>query len=218
MRRRWVWGLALVSSLVLVGFSTVVQAQQGQYGPFDYTNPRDVRDKLPIVEAFHFSPDVENLIKGETSAYIYDDLDYVLRAFPNHHRALDAMARLWLKYEAENKKPPSSKPRHEYHNPDYWFDKAMEFTPHDGVVPLLYAIYLHRAGKLDAALKYYEKAISMEPDSPEAHYNLGLLYVARKEYRLAKLHAEKAYSLGYPLPGLRNELIAAGVWADNAKH
>ena len=53
------------------------------YGPFDY---RSDKRQLPVVELFHFKPQLENLIKGTTvsiGAYIVTHL----LAFPNHHRA-----------------------------------------------------------------------------------------------------------------------------------
>src|SRR5882672_10328606 len=57
------------------------------YGPFDY---RIEHDKLAIVEAYHFTSQVELLIRGQSGA-LGADLDYTLRAAPNHHRALVAM-------------------------------------------------------------------------------------------------------------------------------
>ena len=47
-------------------------------------------------------------------------------------------------------------------------------------------------------------------DSPEIHYFLGLAYLNLKDLDLASEHARRAYDLGYPLPGLRNKLAAAG--------
>ena len=68
----------------------------GGYGPYDYTNPTHFRDKLPIVNDYHFNARVENLVGGnkEESSHPGGDLNYVLMAFPNHHRALAAMMRL----------------------------------------------------------------------------------------------------------------------------
>jgi TPR repeat protein len=52
------------------------------------------------------------------------------------------------------------------------------------------------------------------PDNATAHYNLGLLYFDKKNYSKAKVHAEKAYALNFPLPGLRNRLKKVGKWSD----
>jgi hypothetical protein len=48
------------------------------------------------------------------------------------------------------------------------------------------------------------------PNSAEVHYNFGLLYVATGELDLAVEHANRAYGLGFPLPGLRRMLANAG--------
>lgn len=46
--------------------------------------------------------------------------------------------------------------------------------------------------------------------SPEIHYFLGLVYLKLKDLDDAAVHAKLAYELGYPLPGLRQQLEAAG--------
>ena len=40
------------------------------------------------------------------------------------------------------------------------------------------------------------------------------MYVKKKEYEKASAHAQKAYALGFPLPGLKNKLKAAGKWKE----
>lgn len=75
------------------------------YGPFDYTNPEHRSKNLGVVERFHFTLEVESLIRGKSS-YIWGDLDYTLRAFPNHHRALYAFARYEIR---ERQKKPTEK-------------------------------------------------------------------------------------------------------------
>jgi hypothetical protein len=52
----------------------------------------------------------------------------------------------------------------------------------------------------------------MQPDSMDVHYNLGLFYIEAREFDKAVFHAKEAYSLGYPLPGLKNRLKQLGHW------
>ncbi|MGI9305290.1 MAG: tetratricopeptide repeat protein [Gammaproteobacteria bacterium] len=199
--------LQLLVSVILVTASASAFA----YGPFDYTNPIHVRDKLPIVEKWHFNADVEGLTGTMAGGDIGGHLWYVIRSFPNHHRALSSMARLWRQHMPKNQIPAGVEP---HRTPEVLFERAIAFAPHDGMVRLLYGSHLHRIGELDKALDFYEQAEKLKPDSPELHYNLGLLYTDIKSYDKAKEHAIRAYSYNYPLPGLKKKLIAAGVWSE----
>src|SRR6185436_20726046 len=70
-------------------------------GPFDY---RIQHPRVKMMENFHFTPKVEALIGGQSEVSIANDLEFVLRYSPNHHRALVALTRL-----AEREK--TTKPR-----------------------------------------------------------------------------------------------------------
>lgn len=175
------------------------------YGPFDYTNPQNVARDIPIVEREHFNTDVQQLRRGQSSVNLMGDLDYVLRAVPNHHPALDAVAR----YQLHGGNMSG------FRTADCYFDRALRFKPDDGAVYLIYGIYLHRKKNYQAALEQYQTAIRLMPDSADAHYNLGLLYVALNQLGPARDEAERAYALGYPLPGLRQRLIRLGAWKDS---
>lgn len=194
-----------VASIIL--FSANVNAQdfmdcgslEASYGPFDYTNPIHVKSKLPIVEKAHFTRDVENLIRGSSTANVMGDISYTLRTFPNHHRALYAMVRYMLRQE----KRPIAGTRM---SPECWFDRAVRFAPNDGNVRFIYGIYLHRINNYEKSLQEYTAALESLPDSGELHYNLGLLYLDMGDYASSRRHAEQAYELGHPLPALRNKL------------
>ena len=73
------------------------------------------------------------------------------------------------------------------------------------------ALVLQDQHKNDAALEVLLQGNEATGgDSPEIHYFLGLAYLNLKDLDLASEHARRAYDLGYPLPGLRNKLAAAG--------
>jgi len=59
------------------------------YGPFDYLQRADFPGELAVVEDNHFDEGVESLKKGMSTSPI-GDIDYTLRAWPNHHRALNS--------------------------------------------------------------------------------------------------------------------------------
>lgn len=176
---------------------------ENAYGPFDYTNGMHRREKLPIVERFHFTPKVEGLIAGESDTII-GDLDYTLRAFPNHHRALYAMIRLQLKQPARIGS--------RYYSARCYLERAVTFKPNDPIPRLLYGIYLQRKDELEEARDHYEIALRLDPDSAEINYNAGLLYLKLGENEKALEAAHTAYANGHQLPGLRNQLKRRGLW------
>ena len=182
------------------------------YGPYDYTNPVDFREKLPIVEQYHFNSDVESLRGTMPGGSMGDHIWYVIRSFPNHHRALVSMEKLWAQYERKGMTPPgmgSDKA------PDALYKRAIDFAPQDGVVQLLYGIYLVRKNQKDAAREYFVSADKLEPDNSELQYNLGLMYIKLGDPDQAVIHARRAYAMNYPLDGLRNKLRDLGKWQDN---
>ena len=172
------------------------------FGPYDYTHPKDKIEKLPIVERFHFSEKIEQL-KGHQHS-VAGDLDYTLRAFPNHHRALIAMTNLQLSY------PPGSKAP--FRSIRCYFERALRFKPEDVNVHMLFGSYFFRKGDFTEALKRYKNAEEIDQNFSELQYNIGLLLVEMKNYSEAKKYADLAYGSGYPLKGLSNKLKQAGKW------
>ncbi|MET0319802.1 MAG: tetratricopeptide repeat protein, partial [Duganella sp.] len=162
------------------------------------------REGLAVVEQYHFTPAVEGLVKG-ASGPLGGDIGYTLDHFPNHHRALAAMSKLALR--DRNRKPHGA-----HYTIDCYFERAVRFRPNDARVRTLYGSYLLAVGQQDGALEQLERAAALEPANPTAHYNLGLLYVRKKDYDKARASAHQAYGMGFPLPGLKNQLAAAGQW------
>ena len=175
------------------------------FGPFDYRTAS--ADKREIVEINHFNENVESLIKGQTGP-IGGDLAYTLRAFPNHPRALMAMARL-------ARKEGNPKPKGSNYTAECWFERALEFQPEDPDVHLVYGIELLRNGKVDQAIEQLRTAEKSLGNSPNVAYNLGLAYFDSNDFDKALTYAHKAYALGFPLPGLRDKLVRSGHWKDN---
>lgn len=173
------------------------------YGPFDY---RTDKGKLPIVDSNHFTEDVENGIKG-SSGDLGPDLNYTLQAFPNHHRALAALARIALR-DNTIQVPLMKWPV------ECYYLRAEKFAPDDAIVHATYGSYLYQTGKFDKALAEYKQAIALDPDSAAINYNIGLAYLKKNDFQDALKHARKAYDQGYPLPGLKNQLVKAGKWTD----
>ena len=175
------------------------------YGPFDF---RTDRDKLPIVEIARFTPEVESLVRG-SRGYLGGDLDYTLRAFPNHHRALLSM----MRYGARLKLPRVPGANYDV---ECYFTRALTFRPNDNTVRMIYALFLNGNQRKDEALQHLKTSRDLAGDNPFTHYNLGMIYMDIGEAELALTQAHTAVALGFVRTELKGRLVAAGKWADAA--
>ena len=210
--RQVLWPLAFLVSIPAMaqevpGCGTLLNAN----GPWDYTNAQHVAERLPIVERHHFRIDTQRLqvdsLDGKSPG---DDMDYTLRAFPNHHKALYTMSML----ELTTKQSP---PMNASYTADCYFKRAIAFRPQDGTVRMIYAGFLHKTGHLQAALEQYDAASQMMSESPELQYNLGLLHFDLGNFDESLEYAHLAYAAGFPLPGLKKRLSTSGHWREPAK-
>jgi tetratricopeptide (TPR) repeat protein len=170
--------------------------------PSDYYNARATPESarlLTNVETFHLKQGMDQMRLRHYAA-AWGDFDFMLRYFPNHPRALLLMADLCEAW----RNPKCSI--------DEYFEKAIQVSPNNASIHLTKGVYLQKRGKLNEAIESYKKSIEFNPSSANAHYNLGLAYVASKQNTLANEHAQQAYALGLALPGLRNKLVAVGAW------
>lgn len=198
--------LLLPASSVAIGFygedlqGLPCRGNAQGYGPYDYTNPVHFNTKLSVVEDHHFTSEVEQLKRRANVGY---NLDYTIRAFPNHHRALFAT----IRYATDGR---YKKLKKLVTSPECYLQRAIRFQPKDGNVYLLYGLYLHKLKRLQDAESYYKQALELIPNSAEANYNYGLLLTDMERFKEAQPYARKAYKLGYPLPGLKRRLASAG--------
>lgn len=188
------------------------------HGPFDYYAINDPTDalyqegRLWEIDDIHYGKGVRHAEKSPLTQFEYQlaagEFDYTLRAIPNHPEALVSVVRLELRKRREEKQNgivlSSSLPR-----PECYFQRAILFQPNAAYLPMLYGNYLHLIGEPSLAVGQYTKAIELDPDNAEIHYNIGLSYLELGDIANASVHADKAYSAGFPLPGLRNKLARA---------
>jgi tetratricopeptide (TPR) repeat protein len=199
-----------LATMIMMSASINVQAAgycgelTNAYGPFDYAKRNEFAQNFYLIESAHFTPEVEKLIKG-SSSYLGGDLDYTLRAVPNHHRALASIAKLGLRDKTT--RVPGTK-----WSVECYFDRAIRFRPDDAGVRNLYGGYLYKLGRINEAIEQLTEAVRLDPENATANHNLGLIYLQEKDYDKAVLHAKKADALGFPLPGLKNKLSEMGKW------
>lgn len=178
----------------------------GHYGPYDYVTDRN---RLEIVERFHFTPNVEALLRGQ-SDYIGGDISYTLDAFPNHHRALLAL----IKWNARLKTP---QPPYLRLSIECYFDRALRFRPKDTVVRVLLAMFLAQNQRKDEAIQQLNAAVFHAGENPLSHYNIGLTYFDLGEFEAALRQAHLAQKLGFPGTVLIDRLKSAGHWKEPAE-
>ncbi|MES2946961.1 MAG: ABC transporter permease [Pseudomonadota bacterium] len=174
------------------------------YGPFDYVTQKS---QIGVVEQHHFTPRVEALVGGATSTHVGEDIDYTLKASPNHHRALLSLVRL-------GKKTKSTQPVGLAYSVECYFERALRFRPADSVVRMIYARYLFQDQRATQANQQLEQTVATAGDDPFVHYNVGLLYLEHENYPLALAHAHKAYALGFSQTALRDRLQLLGRWKE----
>ena len=208
---------ALTMLCIAVGVlaSPLAIAQQGDpscgnpfvngFGPHDYRVEQGYNRK--IVEDYHFLPRVESLISGMSSS-LGGDIDYTLRAFPNHHRALISMMNLGARLK--NPMPPGAQ-----FSVECYFKRALQFRPDDTIARMIYAKYLATNVRKPEAIRQLEFVVQATKENGFSQYNAGLIYFEMGEFDKALLQAHRAMSLGFERPaGLKQQLEKAGKWVD----
>ncbi|HEX2013263.1 MAG TPA: ABC transporter permease [Roseateles sp.] len=174
------------------------------YGPFDYRLERN--GQLKVVDAHHFTSEVEGLLRGKTGS-IGGDIDYVLHTSPNHHRALISLQR----YAAKLRLPRVPDMRYSV---DCFFERALRFKRDDQVARMIFVTHLLATQRADMARGELATVAAAAGDNAFTHYNLGLLYFEIKDYDKALEHAHRSQALGLQRPDLRDKLTQAGRWQE----
>ncbi len=189
----------------------------GGPGPYDYTD-RSTRsvDLQRIVTKAHLKPQhLRGAIAGTPSMVPYQNLQYTLRAIPNHHEALFAMGLYQYKVRKYHPKFFQQRLRkHErYRDMACWFERALRLAPHDVGIYNAHGRYLHMTGQRKAALEAFQKVTELVPDSAQGHYNVGLAYYSLGQYAQAAQSARRAEELGHTRRELQTRLKRKGHWS-----
>ena len=172
--------------------------------PEDYRRPSK---RLALVEAYHFTPAVESLLRPMQGSF-GGDINYTLWGYPNHHRALATLVRLGIRERTD-------KPRGSQFTIDCYFRRALRFASDDHIVRMLYADYLGKVDRKDDARAHLAYVAAEAGDNPLTHRNLGLIYLELGAYDEALVQAHRAERLGMPPGPLRAALERAGRWRDD---
>lgn len=177
------------------------------YGPFDYLHRHRLKNDLHLVESAHFNSNVESLVSGAKRGRALEwDIDYTLRAWPNHHRALYAVVRYRLhkgSYINAHLSPA-----------ECYLQRAINYSPSDGTSYMLYGLLLHKLNQSEKALIQYRKAHELQPLDAQTTYNLALLLTELGHYDEALEHAHHLYRYKFPLIGLKTKLQKKDAWKE----
>jgi tetratricopeptide (TPR) repeat protein len=204
-----------LSVLVLLGVSAIAQAE-ATVGPTcnrldrseglnDYrmhSSSKELEWAIADGRRNHLDPALKRLRSGEYSEYALADIVFILRHWPNHGPALEAL----IQYDLGGGRS------YGYEATECYFQHALDFAPDDRNVILAKAYWRFKKGDRKTALSLYQEVLDLDPESADAHYNLGLLYFDMSDFGKARDHAKAAYEAGYPLQGLRKKLERAKQW------
>lgn len=177
---------------------------ENSYGPFDYRT--ESGGKLKVVEEYHFTPNIQSLVSGNSGS-LGGELDYTLKASPNHHRALMSMMRL-------GEKSKSPQPVGAHYSVECYFERALRFRPDDSTARMIYATFLAKNKREPEAIQQLETAEKAAGDNAFTHYNIGRIYFDIKNYDRSLEQAHKAYGLGFSQSTLRDQLKSVGRWTE----
>ncbi len=173
------------------------------YGPYDF---RSHRGSLAIVEEFHFDARVEAGIRG-INGPIGGDINYTLKASPNHHRALVTLMNVTARAKVD-RLPGMEWPM------ECYFDRAMRFRPDDSVVRSLYGQWLYTRRRPQEAEQQLQRAIELAQDNAFSQFNIGLIYSQAGRHDLALRQAHRALAMGFPRQELVESLKRVNAWRE----
>jgi tetratricopeptide (TPR) repeat protein len=206
LSRHWL-GLALTAAVMLTGMAHAQDppVEEGPRQNRDYYDPNELRRDPGIyrgVERAHITGGGYREFKAKRYQQAYGHVEFALRYYPNNPKALLLLSDVCVKW-----KSPTC-------DADGWFERAIELNPNIAQTYSIRALHLQRTGRQKEALESYKTALQLDPNSLNAHYNLGLLYFDMGQYALSNEHAQRSYALGAPYPGLRDKLQRAGKWKE----
>jgi len=187
------------------------QGSRIPFGPFDYTERAKYQGELFITEEYHFTKRIANLQQDSTTSAI-KDIQYTLMAWPNHHGALYSAFQYRKQARGQWAQSANSATPVECH-----LMRAINFAPKDPVPYMIQGMLLHDFQHYTEALESFRKANALMPNDVITQYNMGLTMVVLEMYEEAVKVAEQVYSTDFPLPGLKNQLSAAGYWPPGQK-
>ena len=150
----------------------------------DYFSKDRDEHLLSTVEAYHLTSSFPDLYKAKEYGYAIGDMQFILRYFPNHPKAL-----LLLCHVARLLKRPFL--------PIPYFNKAISLYPQYAITHIQYGEYLIRVDQIDIGIQQLNIGIRLDPKSGIAHALLAEAYNKKGNTELSKQEMQKARDLGF---------------------
>lgn len=182
----------------------------GHFGPLDFRSidPRDRR----VVEKYHFDQELQTFLSGRDSGRnaagtgsILGGFVYTLKAIPNHVPALVVMEQFARRHNSET-------PHGSDIPMECWYVRAFMIAPDDAAVRALYGTYLAHRNRKTEAMLHLELSEAETRASAGLQHQIGLAYVALKEWRRAQLVAMRLARMGFALDAVARQVTAANQW------
>ena len=86
---------------------------------------------------------------------------------------------------------------------------AKDYNDEDLEILNSLGLVLHQLGRVGEAFEIYERALELSPKNPETHNNLGILYLDKRQFKVAGKHFKKALEDPYyKTPGIAQSNLA----------
>jgi tetratricopeptide (TPR) repeat protein len=172
----------IILAMIVLSLSSGKSNAQGVI-PRDYFDPRH-RLELATVEKYHLTKETFWMeFNSRRYHYALKELEFVLRHFPNHPKALQ-LTELVAKM--------SNQP----HLAIPYYEKAVTLFPQYAITHAQYGNYLVDTGQAEKGIKRLRRAMAIDPKLAVAYYWLWDAYTRNGNLEMARQIAEKAKELG----------------------
>lgn len=157
---------------------------------------------LALLNRSKFSPQGNE--KASMLSDAFQEVNFTLQRIPETSPIYSSVLAVTARIQQEQKKFDSAK---------QYLERAISIAPDDPSAYILLSLLYREQGDLQLAMQTLEQGNTVTNGvSADIQYNLGLIALETGKLDSATKHAKAAYDLGYPLPGLKNKLIAKNAW------
>ncbi len=149
----------LITIALLVGKYTFSEGWGTDY----YSNDPKDKTRLVTVEKHHLSEPFYKAYKSGNYFWAMDDLDFVLRWFPNHPEALSLVGVISIKTK-------------KYSMAIKYFEKGTASFPKYEITWILYGDYCRNIKDYESAIENYNKALTINPNNVFVYEKLARIY------------------------------------------